>query len=134
MGEMVLVTGGSGFVATHCILQLLQAGHRVRTTVRSPKREAEVRAALRTGGVDPGELSFGTADLLSDAGWPRPRRRDFVLHVARPSSQRPKDESGLIVPARRSLRAGPRAMRREAGALTSSFAAVGYGQCTARPF
>ena len=30
----VLVTGGSGFIGSHCILQLLAAGHEVRTTVR----------------------------------------------------------------------------------------------------
>ena len=38
----VLVTGGSGFIGSHCILQLLVAGHHVRTTVRSPKREGDV--------------------------------------------------------------------------------------------
>jgi dihydroflavonol-4-reductase len=37
-GERVLVTGGSGFVGVHCILALLAAGYRVRTTVRSPGR------------------------------------------------------------------------------------------------
>ena len=30
--ELVLVTGGSGFIGAHCILQLLNAGYRVRTT------------------------------------------------------------------------------------------------------
>lgn len=29
-GELVLVTGGSGFIAQHCILALLRAGYRVR--------------------------------------------------------------------------------------------------------
>ena len=43
-GELVLVTGGSGFIAMHCIVQLLAAGYRVRTTVRSLQREPEVRA------------------------------------------------------------------------------------------
>ena len=33
--ERVLVTGGSGFIAGHCILQLLEQGYLVRTTVRS---------------------------------------------------------------------------------------------------
>jgi nucleoside-diphosphate-sugar epimerase len=40
----VLVTGGTGFIGSHCILQLLNAGHRMRTTVRSAAREADVRA------------------------------------------------------------------------------------------
>jgi nucleoside-diphosphate-sugar epimerase len=43
----VLVTGGSGFIASHCILQLLAAGHQVRTTVRNLKRESEVRTRKR---------------------------------------------------------------------------------------
>ena len=43
----VLVTGGSGFVGSHCIVQLLHEGHSVRTTVRDLKREAEVQAMVR---------------------------------------------------------------------------------------
>ncbi len=41
--SLVLVTGGSGFIGGHCILQCLAAGHHVRTTVRSLAREPEVR-------------------------------------------------------------------------------------------
>ena len=55
----ILVTGGSGFIGSHCILQLLVAGHRVRTTVRNLKREDDVRAMLKEGGAEPGaRLSF----------------------------------------------------------------------------
>jgi dihydroflavonol-4-reductase len=42
--ELVLVTGGSGFVATHCIAQLIEGGCSVSTTVRSPAREVDVLA------------------------------------------------------------------------------------------
>src|SRR5271155_4778537 len=99
----VLVTGGSGFVGSHCILQLLAAGHEVRTTVRSLKREKDVRAMLKQGGTEPGDrLSFFAAELESDAGWPEAVAGcDYVLHVASPfPSTIPKDENGLIGPAR----------------------------------
>jgi NAD-dependent epimerase/dehydratase family protein len=51
----ILLTGGSGFIGSHSILQLLAAGYQVRTTVRSLKREGEVRAMLKEGGAEPGD-------------------------------------------------------------------------------
>jgi len=130
----ILVTGGSGFIGSHCILQLLSAGHQVRTTVRSLKREADVRAMLKEGGADPGNrLSFFAADLENDAGWPQAVAGcEYVLHVASPfPASVPKHEDELIVPAREGALRVLRASR-DAGVkrvvLTSSFAAIGYGQ------
>lgn len=69
-GELVLVAGGTGFIAQRCMLALLAAGYRVRTTVRTLSREVEVRANLKVGGADPGDrLSFVVADLSADKGW-----------------------------------------------------------------
>lgn len=129
----VLVTGGSGFIGSHCILRLLADGHRVRTTVRSLDREAGVRAMLKAGGAEPGgALSFSAADLMRDGGWAAAAEGcEYVLHVASPLPVGiPKDENDVIGPARdgtlRVLRAARAAGARRV-VLTSSFAAVGYG-------
>jgi len=129
----VLVTGGSGFIGSHSILQLLAAGHEVGATVRSLKRESDVRALLRAGGAEPGDrLSFFAADLENDAGWREAVDGcDYVLHVASPLPPSvPKHEDELIVPAREGTLRVLRASR-DTGVkrvvLTSSFAAIGYG-------
>jgi nucleoside-diphosphate-sugar epimerase len=133
MSQTVLVTGGSGFIGSHCILQLLAAGHQVRTTIRNLKREGDVRAMLKVGGADPGSrLSFFAADLENDAGWREAVAGcDFVLHVASPLPPSvPEHEDELIVPAREGTLRVLRASR-DAGVkrvvVTSSFAAIGYG-------
>jgi nucleoside-diphosphate-sugar epimerase len=130
---LILVTGGSGFIASYTILQLLNAGHQVRTTVRDLKREPEVRAMLKQGGTQAGErLAFHAADLQNDAGWAGAVDNcDYVLHVASPFPAKvPKHENELIVPARegalRVLRAA-RDARVKRVVMTSSFAAIGYG-------
>jgi len=146
--SLVLVTGGSGFIGSHAILQLLAAGYKVRATVRNLSREGDVRAMLKVGGYLPHEsgavrggpgaspaeqLSFVAADLTSDGGWPAAVSGcEYVLHIASPFPPTvPKDENELIVPAREGALRVLRASR-DAGVkrvvMTSSFAAIGYGQ------
>jgi dihydroflavonol-4-reductase len=139
--DTVLVTGGSGFIAGHCMLQLLAAGCAVRATLRDPAREAEVRAALRAAGTsEQANLSFVTVDLTADDGWLAAARDcRYVLHVASPlPAGIPKHGDDLIVPAREGTLRVLHAAR-DAGVkrvvLTSSFAAVGYGHVPrAAPF
>ncbi|MGE0830166.1 MAG: SDR family oxidoreductase [Hyphomonadaceae bacterium] len=132
MGDRVLVTGGSGFIGAHTIAQLLQAGHEVRATLRSPAREAEVRALMARAGAPGENLSFARADLLRDEGWAEAAAGcAYVLHVASPFPPAvPKHEDDLIIPARegtlRVLRAAKAAGVKRV-VVTSSVAAIAYG-------
>lgn len=130
--ETVLVTGGTGFVGVHCILQLLQKGYNVKTTLRSLKRKDEVIDMLKAGDISSFDnLSFIETDLTKDANWDEAVKDcDYVLHVASPIFlSLPKDENEMIRPAvdgaLRVLKAA-----RNAGVkrvvMTSNFGAVGY--------
>ncbi|WP_405221205.1 SDR family oxidoreductase [Lentisalinibacter sediminis] len=128
----ILVTGASGFIAMHCILQLLQAGFRVRGTLRSPSRETALRGTFAKHVDADDRLSFFTANLMDDEGWSEAIAGcDAVLHVASPLPRTPpKHEDDLIVPARegvlRVLRfSSELGVRRVV--MTSSVAAVLYG-------
>ena len=97
MAELVLVTGGSGYIAGWCIAELLRRGYEVRTTVRDPGREQGVVDAVSSlagpadaaGSADAagpaGRLGFAVADLTADDGWDAAAKgADYVLHVASP--------------------------------------------------
>jgi nucleoside-diphosphate-sugar epimerase len=129
---MALVTGGSGFLGGHVVLQLLDAGYRVRTTVRSLQREASVRAMVTTAGANDAQLSFVMADLDRDEGWRAAVDGcDCVIHVASPiPAAAPRTEDELIRPARdgtlRVLRSARDAAVKRV-VVTSSCGAVYYG-------
>ena len=129
MSETVLVTGGSGFLGSWCVAELLKRGDEVRTTVRNLAREPEVRE-MAAKQVDRGDsLSVLEADLGADEGWTEALAGcDYVLHVASPfPPKQPQDADELIVPARdgalRVIRAGLDAGVKRV-VLTSSVAAI----------
>lgn len=128
MTKQVLVTGGSGYIAGFLIRALVAKGWTVNTTVRSLKREAEVRGWL---GVPQELLRFFAADLENDAGWAEAMAGcSHVAHVASPFPVGAPSDEELIVPAREGAL---RALRFARGAgverfvLTSSVAAIAYG-------
>jgi len=130
--EKVLVTGGSGFIALHCIDQLLEKGFMVRTTIRSESRKDEINKAMDKYPNLDQNLEFHICDLLKDEGWEAAVDGcDYVLHVASPFIlEVPSDENVLIKPAvdgtLRVLNACSKAHVKKV-VLTSSVAAVAYG-------
>jgi nucleoside-diphosphate-sugar epimerase len=100
--ETVLVTGGSGFIGSWCVIELLRRGYAVRTTVRDLSRADGVRAAVGNLTQAGDALSFYAANLTSDAGWDEAAAgADYLLHVASPLGvPPPKDPDELIMPAR----------------------------------
>ena len=126
--KKVLVTGASGFIAEHCIIELLKNGYSVKGSLRSMNREQEVRDAIKTGASDE-NLEFCKLDLLEDDGWEDAMWDcDYLMHVASPFViEDPKDENELIKPAKegtlRALNAAKKAGIKRV-VLTSSVAAV----------
>jgi len=131
--KLVLVTGGSGFIAMHCMIQLLQQGYRVRATLRAMEREVSVRQMLLEGGVKAGDqLSFIQADLSTDDHWPEAVKDcTHVLHVASPTPKLDfKHEDEMIIPAREGVLRVLRAARDasvQRVVLTSAIGAIVYG-------
>jgi dihydroflavonol-4-reductase len=133
LGDLILVTGASGFVGKWCVVKLLEKGYRVRGTVRS---EAKAKLVHDTVAAIVGDaaanLQLVRADILDDTGWPAAMQDvAAVMHVATIiRGDEPRDPSVVIRPAvegtERILR-----MAHNAGIkrviLTSSIATVGYG-------
>ena len=130
---LVLVTGGSGYVAGYCIAELLNNGWNVRTTVRSVAKARALRAGIGALASNASEIQVVEADLLSDTGWSKAAvGAQCALHVASPVPVTdPKNDDELVRPARdgtlRVLKAA-----RDAGVkrvvMTSSISAIIYGR------
>ncbi|OKL57736.1 hypothetical protein UA08_06928 [Talaromyces atroroseus] len=135
--SLVLVTGGTGFLAVWVIVSLFRQGYRVRTTVRSLKRAENIAKKLSEAGINEDQVSsleVVQADLVQDDGWADAMKDvKYVQHIASPFPDGPpKDEDELLIPA---LEGTLRVLRfsRDAGSVvrvvvTSSAAAVIYGR------
>lgn len=139
-GKMVLVTGGSGFIASYCIIALLNKGYKVKASLRSLKRIADVKQMLTNGGIsDFDNLSFVEADLSHENGWKEAVQGcTYVIHPASPTPNfNARHEDEFIVPAVNGVLFVLRAAK-AAGVqrvvLTSAFGAVCYGTNKKAPY
>jgi nucleoside-diphosphate-sugar epimerase len=98
--SLILVTGASGYLASHVVNTLLKDGYRVRGTVRSLKDEKKVRP-LRDLAKNGEHLELVEADLLNADSWKHAVKDcEVVMHVASPLPiETPSDEQLVLGPA-----------------------------------
>ena len=98
----VLVTGASGFVGCHCVLDLLNHGYQVRGSVRNLDRTDALAATLNANGADTNNLCWVEASLTEPENWSAAVKGcDAIFHVASPvPTIQPKTPADVIEPAK----------------------------------
>ena len=102
MTDTVLVTGISGFIASHVAAGLLSQGYAVRGTVRTEAKGEHIVEMLSTKGIDTSRLELVETNLDKDAGW-KAAVKDcrFVQHIASPFPlEAPTSREALVPEAR----------------------------------
>ncbi len=129
--KKVLVTGASGYLALHCISELLDNGFFVRGSLRDIKKEREVRLALGNK-IKGDNFEVCKLNLLDDIGWDKSTSNcDYLMHIASPCIvKEPKDEKEIIDPAvkgtLRALKAAHKSSVKKV-ILTSSIGSIVFG-------
>ncbi|KAJ9138809.1 Methylglyoxal reductase (NADPH-dependent) gre2 [Pleurostoma richardsiae] len=130
----VLLTGGSGFIATHVLKVLLERGHSVVTTVRSQSKAAKIKEAHPSYGKD--KLDFAIVpDIAVEGAFDEAVKSDppfeAVIHTASPFHYNVKDvQKELLDPAIIGTTGILKSIKKSAPTvkkvvITSSFAAIG---------
>ena len=125
-GDLCVVTGVSGYLASWIAKDLLEGGFRVRGTIRSLNDASKVET-LRA--LLPG-VELVEADLRSPVGWPEAvQGARWIFHVASPQAVKSEtDRTGGAVQGTASLmRAALAEASVEKVVVTSSEAAIAYG-------
>jgi len=97
----VLVTGASGYIASHLIKLLLERGFKVRGSVRSVSNQAKYQFLYDLVPEKKDNLTLVEAELTNKESWLKAVEGcHYVFHVASPIPPSvPKDENELIIPA-----------------------------------
>lgn len=100
--DTVLVTGITGYIASHVTAKLVEKGFAVRGTVRNKAKGRRIIGALQQAGVDVSNISLVEADLSSDDGWgDAVKDCRFIQHIASPFPlEAPSDREALVPEAR----------------------------------
>ena len=81
----VFVSGGSGYIALHTIILLLQKNYFVVTSVKDKDKIVLVKKCLKQNNIDVSRIEFHILDLISDQGWDDALEGcEYVLHMASP--------------------------------------------------
>lgn len=128
--KRVFVSGGSGYIALHCIKKLLLRGYCVRTSVRSNQKITLIKTSLDKLNITTKNIDFCILDLLKDDGWDNATKNcDYVIHTASPVIPGKVKSELVVKPAVEGLkRCLNSALKNNVKkfVLTSSYAAI-YG-------
>ncbi len=97
----VLVTGASGYIASHLIKLLLEKGFKVHGSVRSISNKAKYQFLYDLVPEKKDNLTLVEAELTNKESWLKAVEGcQYIFHVASPIPPSvPKDENDLIIPA-----------------------------------
>ncbi|WP_220794457.1 SDR family oxidoreductase [Nocardioides pelophilus] len=81
----VLVTGGTGYIASWIVRYLLEDGYTVRATVRDPQKPSGLEHLHALAKAHPGRLTLHAADLLAEGSYTEAMAGcELVIHTASP--------------------------------------------------
>jgi hopanoid-associated sugar epimerase len=118
----VFVTGGTGFVGSHVVRSLLEAGYKVTALVRPSSNLGNLRGL---------EIDIVKGDLNDSNIWENMQGCNYLFHVAAHYSLWQKDREWLYlnnVEGTRNLLAAAKKAGIERTVYTSSVAAIGVGK------
>jgi dihydroflavonol-4-reductase len=130
--KKILVTGASGYIAKHCLAELIKEGYSVKGTARDRSKGAAVKVDLENHLNQDIDIEFVETTLNDDRGWDEAVEGcDAIMHVASPFPRKYiENEDDLIIPAKEGtihvLNAAKNAGV-ERVIITSSNAAISYG-------
>ena len=126
----VFISGGSGYIALHTIVLLLQKEYYVVASVKDKDKISLVKKCLQENNINISRIEFCILDLLDDQGWNDALKGcQYVFHMASPVIPGNVDKDLVVKPAVEGMtRCLNAAIKNKAKkfVLTSSYAAI-YG-------